>query len=1446
MDVGVVAPALTQLAATCAGLTPPERYEVDSDRLNFPLDQAHGVPGLPDGIAIMPYERSHASVLKMPCASGKTYTVRRDLRDVAKENLVIVATCNRLFTRATTKDWEALYGEDNVYCYLDGLGNTDDAKAQKNRLKQMCKERKRGVLFISIESFMVLNGVIDPSDVGALLLEETAELAAKMLSGTCPCVRPFRLLRDVARGAGRVLFTDADFEADGETDGRCVRLARYLCPTLPLRIFTMRKTVEHIKRSVKLYFDHPSAEGGANFDAWWALLADYLRKWGREGDASNNRVAVSCGSKKMVKQVCRLARSLGLFWCDYTSETDDHVKNTELGDPETHWVVVGLVAFTQTLCVGVDPKRIQFAAVFVYALPFGCTVRCLLQGALRFGRDADFALRCTTVFLCIQGRPMQGDALARHTDLMRDTSYFERARRMLSDARSWRTLQEDGMASAVAKVGRTLRESVAAGLDAYGGVINNYVTPDDEEIEIAAWALAESLEQREDLYSVVLRGLLRHGWIENGAALDTLAETAFNRLKTPAEDARAVALLNISVGKQLSSLKTEEEQSDWIISLVRAGTVGSVDRFHSDCYGLEEGGFLSAADKLFLRTWGLLRRLPRALVDEVTAKDLVELRQHRDAIQLHALAVCVGSTQLLAHEAVLRAETWGRRSDRHARRVSQAGALTLLDEVARKVMTPDTPSFFVDPGEDQVVLGTARHSVVRALEASRRGEASDEVDALVDDLRDIERRMGLSGGEATLGTLLRRICKAACVNLELEKRMIEIPEADRGAPSNAARRKANTNVVAVTERPQKRAKREEEIVAARFERTRFKGTTADGTSVERDLALEWCVESPFVPGLWASARTWRDAHGDDVRVVLPSELRLQIEEDLGIDEPPPPPPGMGAYTDRPHGNATSSGSLDAAVHNATGETPPDNLVSVEWVPTDRLRNSEWRRMYLHSFCASQVGALFASLDGDHSSSVAENPAFKSAVVLLTRTVDGAEQALMAKEHRRGGLKLNLIGGKREHGESARQTVAREAWEETCGLLSTETQAALQTTARPVLLHHITKAVVFTHELTASDDLDLCERVNAHIAAEGRPPRQTFTPARPPRTAREGYLTRREALPWDRVTQCMDLVATQLALTMDADMRTMLERGRKTLGRLKRDAEGLATDENGIRWKPTHYARRMLIGRLTADASSMQPMPNLFRQWLYRGLLHDVDIENAHPTIMLGLVKLHRPDTYECDAPRLAQYVADRNSALNAIARHYGLPSRDFAKTAILVVMNGGDLRWWRQKVKSPVSPRKPDLPLLLELQREALWVRNTIVFSESAFASQIEPLRKSLRTLPRNRDRSDEQLSRSVFSYVLGHIESMALEAACEVLERNGFVPTSLIFDGCLVTDNPDGDLSTAMRDAELAMEQKLGGLSGLRLKEKDMYQMAPFSLAHTSREAARQAAFDAVAAEER
>jgi hypothetical protein len=61
---------------------------------------------------------------------------------------------------------------------------------------------------------------------------------------------------------------------------------------------------------------------------------------------------------------------------------------------------------------------------------------------------------------------------------------------------------------------------------------------------------------------------------------------------------------------------------------------------------LVESNLLTAVEKVFLQLWTLLRRLPRALVDSITPSELIHLKNRRSDIELHALGICVGSTQL--------------------------------------------------------------------------------------------------------------------------------------------------------------------------------------------------------------------------------------------------------------------------------------------------------------------------------------------------------------------------------------------------------------------------------------------------------------------------------------------------------------------------------------------------------------------------------------------------------------------------------------------------------------------------------------------------------------------------------------------------------------------------------------------------------------------------------
>ena len=87
---------------------------------------------------------------------------------------------------------------------------------------------------------------------------------------------------------------------------------------------------------------------------------------------------------------------------------------------------------------------------------------------------------------------------------------------------------------------------------------------------------------------------------------------------------------------------------------MRACTDELRNAFHERCFDIDKKTHLAATEKAFLHVWLLLRRLPRELVDEARPEELTHLRKRHSAIELHAIGICIGSTQLRAQEAVAR------------------------------------------------------------------------------------------------------------------------------------------------------------------------------------------------------------------------------------------------------------------------------------------------------------------------------------------------------------------------------------------------------------------------------------------------------------------------------------------------------------------------------------------------------------------------------------------------------------------------------------------------------------------------------------------------------------------------------------------------------------------------------------------------------------------------
>ena len=152
--------------------------------------------------------------------------------------------------------------------------------------------------------------------------------------------------------------------------------------------------------------------------------------------------------------------------------------------------------------------------------------------------------------------------------------------------------------------------------------------------------------------------------------------------------------------------------------------------------------------------------------------------------------------------------------------------------------------------------------------------------------------------------------------------------------------------------------------------------------------------------------------------------------------------------------------------------------------------------------------------------------------------------------------------------------------------------------------------------------------------------------------------------------------SDLAIEVDTDARDAL---RKYLERATayEGPRGLSGSSNlsgvPVQYRRTDTAERAAYGgrRFAVDGVSMQGMRRALRHTLARDLYHDVDVVNAHPTILYQWCARQEPPF---PVPALAAYVADREPHLEAIVAanpELARVDRAFAKQVVLAVINGG-------------------------------------------------------------------------------------------------------------------------------------------------------------------------------
>lgn len=182
--------------------------------------------------------------------------------------------------------------------------------------------------------------------------------------------------------------------------------------------------------------------------------------------------------------------------------------------------------------------------------------------------------------------------------------------------------------------------------------------------------------------------------------------------------------------------------------------------------------------------------------------------------------------------------------------------------------------------------------------------------------------------------------------------------------------------------------------------------------------------------------------------------------------------------------------------------------------------------------------------------------------------------------------------------------------------------------------------------------------------------------------------------------------------------------------------------------------------------SLQGLPRAFRHSISKGIYIDVDIANAHPSI---LAQFCVDQGVECE--RLRQYVSNRGAVLDVIADMLGITKGE-AKQLILRCMNGG----------SP-SPAQKDILAMPGFSHadNAKWFE--------LFMDEMQHIRKEISTkFPKLLERAsarpgkDSNHEAAALSYFLGNLENQILESAYKFCLESHVQVGALCFDGLMVS----------------------------------------------------------------
>jgi hypothetical protein len=190
-------------------------------------------------------------------------------------------------------------------------------------------------------------------------------------------------------------------------------------------------------------------------------------------------------------------------------------------------------------------------------------------------------------------------------------------------------------------------------------------------------------------------------------------------------------------------------------------------------------------------------------------------------------------------------------------------------------------------------------------------------------------------------------------------------------------------------------------------------------------------------------------------------------------------------------------------------------------------------------------------------------------------------------------------------------------------------------------------------------------------------------------------------------------------------------------------------------KMAYYQRNGKGRHWSGTGYGIQNMWKKVRHTVCRDIYHDIDMKNAHPTLLRFYCS---NNNITCDA--LEDYIDNRDECLKEFMKHHDC-DKDYAKKSYLAVMNGG----------TPPKNRT---------ERFESFVKETLIIQKTIF--DIEPeLAKLAKDSKRKQGKGNYNIKGTCTNYVMCNLEDTVLMSMVDFFKTQKIKVGALAFDGLMI-----------------------------------------------------------------